>query len=368
VRFDLTNPYERLTALQIIDVNVNRASEGMRVVEEYCRFVLANARLTMRCKSLRDRLHESLSPISRAERLLARDTLNDVGASGDFGLEIRPEVSIFSLEQIAIQNSERVKEALRAIEEYGKAISAPTARSIGDLRYQWYTLERDCSLAAQVRPALSKARLYVLIDGGRSPEAFAEQATALIEAGVHAIQLRDKQLDDAALLDRVTLLRQLIARSKRRPLLIVNDRPGVAVQAEADGVHMGQEDLDGLGVGGLRQIVGPQMIVGISTHTVEQARQATVDGANYIGCGPTFPSETKHFEHFAGPDLLRSVAAEIPIPAFAIGGITLANLPQVLAAGFTRVAVSAAITAAEHPAAAAIAFLTALNCDSKDET
>lgn len=93
--------------------------------------------------------------------------------------------------------------------------------------------------------------------------------------------------------------------------------------------------------------------MGVSTHDIGQARQAVLDGANYIGVGPVFSSETKQFERFPGVELLRAVAAEISLPAFAIGGITRENLPEVLAAGFTRIAVSAAVTSADDPAGAA---------------
>jgi thiamine-phosphate pyrophosphorylase len=102
------------------------------------------------------------------------------------------------------------------------------------------------------------------------------------------------------------------------------------------------------------------MLIGVSTHTIEQARQAVLEGASYIGCGPTFPSGTKHFDDFAGPDFLRQVAAEIALPAFAIGGIKLENLPQVLATGFTRVAIGGAIADQEHPREAALSVLSAL--------
>ena len=102
-----------------------------------------------------------------------------------------------------------------------------------------------------------------------------------------------------------------------------------------------------------RSIVGPAALVGVSTHSIEQARQAVLDGANYLGVGPTFPSATKQFPRYPGVDLLRAVAAEIRLPAFAIGGITRDNLAEVLATGLKRVAVSAAVTAAADPATTA---------------
>ena len=177
------------------------------------------------------------------------------------------------------------------------------------------------------------------------------------------LQLRDKTLDDRTLLVRARLLHRIIddfdrgqrPRSEVRmctsspltadqpPLLIINDRPDIAALARADGVHVGKDDLQ---IRDARRIAGGQMLIGVSTHNIEQARQAVINGADYIGCGPTFPSGTKHFDHFPGLDFLRQVAAEISLPAFAIGGITLDNLPQVVHAGFQRVASGGAMNTA----------------------
>ena len=119
---------------------------------------------------------------------------------------------------------------------------------------------------------------------------------------------------------------------------------------DADGVHLGQDDAS---VKDARSIVGPRKLIGVSTHSIEQARAAVLDGANYLGVGPTFPSTTKSFDAFPGISLLQQVSAEIRLPAFAIGGINPDNLPQVLAAGFTRAAVSSAVTGAKSPGKAA---------------
>jgi thiamine-phosphate pyrophosphorylase len=108
-------------------------------------------------------------------------------------------------------------------------------------------------------------------------------------------------------------------------------------------------------------------LVGVSTHSIEQARQAVLDGANYIGVGPTFPSATKEFSQYPGVELLRAVAAEIRLPAFAIGGISRENLHEVLAAGFTRVAVSGTVVAAANPAQAAKELLDALDYGRRSE-
>jgi thiamine-phosphate pyrophosphorylase len=194
-----------------------------------------------------------------------------------------------------------------------------------------------------------------LIDGRSTPDEFAGLARSLVSAGAHMIQLRDKRLEDRSLLQRARMLREITSHG--RVVFIMNDRPDLAVLAQADGVHIGQEEIS---VKDARTIVGPQAIVGVSTHSIVQARQAVLDGASYIGVGPTFPSETKQFERFPGTELLRAVAAEIRLPAFAIGGIGLESLPLVLQTGFRRVAIGAAIAQAPAPASAAQAFLAAL--------
>ncbi|NIP86931.1 MAG: thiamine phosphate synthase [Planctomycetales bacterium] len=206
---------------------------------------------------------------------------------------------------------------------------------------------------------LADARLYVLVDGGRSSAAFRDLVQALVGAGVHAIQLRDKRLADRELLERARLLQALTAGTTT--LFIVNDRPDLALLAGADGVHVGQEELP---VADVRRVVGDQLLVGVSTHSLPQATAAVRDQASYLGVGPTFVSPTKAFDHYPGLELLGEVAPQIEIPAFAIGGITLPRLEEVLATGVRRVAVGAAITAAADQAAAAQQFLARLMlCD-----
>jgi thiamine-phosphate pyrophosphorylase len=195
----------------------------------------------------------------------------------------------------------------------------------------------------------------VLIDAGDNATNFEQLVRTLVAAGVGMIQLRAKSLDDRDLVARARLLRELTRGSSS--LAIINDRADIAAIVAADGVHLGQEDLS---VKDARAILGPRPLVGVSTHNIAQARQAVLDGANYLGAGPTFASQTKAFNDFAGLDYLRSVAAEIRLPTYAIGGITPDNLPEVLATGTTRIAVSSAITAAADPALAAQKLLSIL--------
>src|SRR5205807_7581535 len=125
---------------------------------------------------------------------------------------------------------------------------------------------------------------------------------------------------------------------------IINDRADIAILAGADGVHVGQDDLPVIEA---RKLVGSAMIVGVSTHRIEQARQAVLDGADYIGVGPFFRSSTKPRDFVAGPEYAREVSATIGIPAVAIAGITPENVDEVLATGIRSVAVSSAVIGAE---------------------
>jgi thiamine-phosphate pyrophosphorylase len=193
---------------------------------------------------------------------------------------------------------------------------------------------------------LRDSRLYVLLGGCGDGVEFENLARTLVAAGVHIIQLRDKRAGDARLLERARLLREITRQTGT--LFIMNDRPDLAMLADADGVHLGQDDA---AVRDARRVLGAERIVGVSTHRLAEVRRAARDGADYIGCGPTFPSETKHFDRFVGLDFLRQVSGEARCPAFAIGGIDVDNLPLVLETGFRRIAVGAAVVAAADPAA-----------------
>src|SRR5690606_20385257 len=140
-------------------------------------------------------------------------------------------------------------------------------------------------------------------------------------------------------------------------LFILNDRPDLARLVGADGVHLGQDDLP---VKEARRILGPDALVGVSTHDLDQLRQAILDGASYVGVGPSFPSGTKDFAELAGLDYVRAAHAETSLPMFAIGGIHEGNIAEVVTAGARRVAVSAAISQADDPRVVAACLRAAL--------
>jgi thiamine-phosphate pyrophosphorylase len=344
--------FDQSAIFRILDANANRAAEGLRVVEEYLRFVLEDQHLSARCKQLRHDLQQALDQIPTSLRYAARDTESDVGT----GIQTQSEYERRSARDVALAGQKRFEQALRCLEEYSKPGFPQVASVVEQLRYRAYTLARAIEITAESRQRLENALLYVLVDARTKQGDFVEFTKLLVDSGVSLIQLRDKTLGERELLARARHLRAITRDSKT--LFIMNDRPDLALLAAADGVHVGQHELS---VKDARTVMGPQALVGVSTHTIEQARQAVLDGANYIGCGPTFPSLTKDFTTFPGIDFLRQVANEITLPAFAIGGIDVSNLSQVSAAGFRRIAVQGAITSAQDPSLVVRQLLSMLN-------
>ena len=333
--------------LRILDAAANRGREGLRVVEDAARFVLNDPHLCGLLKSLRHELAAALQQLGGETFHVQRDTTGDVGTA----LSTASEADRESFGHVLLANCKRVEESLRTLEEYGKLIDPHAAATIEQLRYRFYTLEKALLTTASSRQRLADCRLYLLVTASACGAGFERVVKSALDGGVDGIQLREKSGDDRRLLQLAEQVREWT--SAAGALFIINDRPDVAVLTGADGVHVGQEDLS---VQHVRRFVGTDQLVGVSTHSIEQARQAVLDGADYLGVGPTFPSQTKQFDSFAGLDFVRAVAAEIALPWFAIGGITPDNVAQVIEAGATRLAVSGAVCTADDPTNVATAL------------
>lgn len=190
--------------------------------------------------------------------------------------------------------------------------------------------------------------LYVILDRsvteGRELISLLE---AVIAGGGRMVQLREKTWSHAELWPVARALRERCRQAG--VLFIVNDRADLAVALGADGLHLGQDDLP---VPAARRVLRPGMLLGVSTHSEEQARQAFREGADYIAVGSMFPTGSKTGFQLVGPDLIRKLRPEIPVALVAIGGITENNLEEVMAAGADCVAVISAVCAAPDPAAA----------------
>ena len=198
--------------------------------------------------------------------------------------------------------------------------------------------------------------LYVILDrtvaAGRD---LGELLDAVIAGGARMVQLREKTWPSGRLLP---LAERLRARCREAGVtFVMNDRVDLAVAVEADGVHLGQDDLPPRLA---RPLLRPGMILGVSTHSVEQAHRAQADGADYVAVGAMFPTGTKPDFELVGPALVRAVRGEIRVPLVGIGGITPDNAGQVIAAGADGVAVISAVCAAADPRAGTQAFLRAI--------
>ncbi len=339
---------------RLIDANANRAREGLRVLEDLARFSLHDQGLCERLKAIRHDLVAALGhlPIDRGVLLAWRDTARDVGT----GNQTQAEGSRAGLPAIAAAAGGRLAEALRVIEETAKVLDAPgTVREIERLRYLTY------DTAAAVERALGTGRaqqwrLCVLITGSLCAHHPWERiAECAIEGGADCLQLREKELDASELTIRARALVD-IARPHSVPV-IINDRPDIALAAGADGVHLGQGDMR---ICDVRKIAGNSLLIGVSTTNLDNARAAAMDGADYCGLGPMFPSETKPKPTLAGPAYLRAYLADpacARLPHLAISGIHPANITGLVAAGCRGVAVSSVVCGSEDPAAVCAALV-----------
>jgi thiamine-phosphate pyrophosphorylase len=191
---------------------------------------------------------------------------------------------------------------------------------------------------------LAAARLYLVCDARE----LAEVLPAAIAGGVEIVQLREKNLPDDELLVLANAARGLCERLGA--LFIVNDRPIVAREIGADGVHVGQDDM---AVAEVRELVGPDMLIGLSTHAPQEIDAVDSELVDYIGVGPVHETPTKLGRPAVGTELVRYAAAHAPVPFFAIGGLNAQNVGDVLEAGASRIVVLRAIANAEDPELAA---------------
>lgn len=341
---------------RLLDANLDRAREGLRVLEDWARFALERPDLVARCKDLRQRL----GLLHHDRYRLARHTAADPAA----GMAHPAQAARQQPHRILAANAARVQEALRVLEEFGRGVDPALAAEAAAIRYLLYDLEVDLLRAGHRlragrgeyrRRRLSGCRLCLVTSPVAELERIVEQA---LVAGVRLVQYRAKEgagLDDRRRLEQAQRLRDLCAHHDA--LFLVNDRIDLALAVEADGVHLGQDDLP---VAVARRLLGPECLVGRSTHCLEQLRRAVAEGCDYVGVGPVHATPTKPGREPVGLAYVEAAAAEAPIPFFAIGGIDATNLAAAQAAGAWRVAVVRAITEATDPGAATTELLTRL--------
>lgn len=335
--------------LRVIDANSNRAREALRVLEDSARFAGGLGPVAARLKFMRHRLQEALAAVPAGSRQGARDV------AGDPGREVATEAEGRRADQAAVAAAAggRLAEALRSLEEclkiegvLGAAAgeAAEAARSIERLRYESYEVcpivER--ALAAR-RPR--QWRCCVLLTVADCRGEWKAVLRAALAGGADAVQVREKTGADG---DRLAHVRRVIELARPEgAAVVVNDRVDLAVVADADAVHLGRDDLP---IERARSIAGRDLLIGASAHDLAEATEAISAGADLLGIGCMFASETKPDLACAGPATLAAVLEAIPgVRHLAIGGISPGNIGTLVAAGAGGVAVGRAVTASEDP-------------------
>lgn len=337
---------------RITDANLNRAAEAARVLEEIARFLLDEKELAESLKNMRHSINSAQDEFYN-EYLNARDTENDIG------VDIKNTTKRLNIENIFKANIKRLQQALRTLAEYSTGNEKNT-QIFEKLRYESYTLEKIMwdklkEKYNQIKLADKKLYLVTNSDNFESEDSFLDAVASALQGGVDILQLREKTMSANKILNLGKKIKQLCLQYDTT--FIVNDRVDIALLLEADGVHLGQDDLD---VKSAREILGDNMLVGISTHAPEQALKAVEDGADYIGVGPVFATPTKQGRIPVGLEYVKWTSENINIPAFAIGGIDLDNCTEVLQAGINKLAVVRAIINADSPQKIAEKFIQKL--------
>jgi thiamine-phosphate pyrophosphorylase len=329
---------------RIIDANFNRAREALRVIEDFCRFSLSSAPLTTYAKQLRHELSAAISKLDPAQLIAARDTIGDVGVGATVDNQFRRG----DLRDCFTAGCKRLTESLRTLAEMTQTLNPEVAQTIEKLRFSSYTLEKDIVLFSNTAEKFKPVRLYVIISNTLPVEVISLTRRCLA-GGADCIQLRAKEIDDDKFF---ALASEFVKVCKDAGVLaIINDRVDIAVAAGADGVHLGQNDLP---IEQARKLQMAPLIIGKSTHSIEQLRDACEQLVTYVSLGPVFATATKPGASPVGLDYVRQGVEELTgtgISHVAIGGITLDNVEDVLKAGAKTIAVCSAVTEADAPTA-----------------
>jgi len=330
---------------RIIDANFNRAREAARVIEEFCRFALNSGPLTERAKQLRHELSAAIGRLDAGRLISSRDTPGDVG----IGRKVDNELQRANLSDTLTAACKRLTEALRTLAEMTQTQNQSVAAIIEKLRYTAYTLEKDIVLLSSAVERFKSVGLYVIITSSLPADVISLTHRCVL-GGADCIQLRAKDADDDKLF---ALAVEFVRICKTAGVLsIINDRADIAVAADADGVHLGQNDLP---VAQARKLQLAPLIIGKSTHSLEQLRAACDEYPAYVSLGPVFATTTKPTAQPVGLDYIRQateILADTGIGHVAIGGITLDNVEEVLNAGAAAIAVCSAVTEVREPTAA----------------
>ncbi|MFA7485642.1 MAG: thiamine phosphate synthase [Phycisphaerae bacterium] len=341
------------TIYRIIDANFNRSREACRLIEEFCRFVLNSRIFTDRAKKIRHELSSTIGSPDSQILLASRDTKGDVGAARIIDEQIKRN----NIEDSFTAACKRLGEALRVLAESLQSLDSEKSMVMERLRFAAYELEKDIVLFYKPKEKYKNVRLYVIITSD-IPDEIIRLTKACAKNGADCIQLRAKNIDSNTLFrtacDFVKICKD------NNVLSIINDRADIAVACDADGVHIGLNDIP---IEQVRKLQLKPLIIGCTTHSVSELKNALEKTPTYVSLGPVFATGTKPTLKPVGLDYVKQ-GTELLIEAgtghAAIGGITIENVSQVLKAGAQTIAICAAITKADDPAEACRKFKQAV--------
>ena len=336
---------------QIIDANLDRAREGLRVLEDWARFALGRKDLVKTVKNYRQILGKHHLKVYKESRNFVTDKCTGLGHPEQFKRN--------NASSIISSNSARVQEALRVIEEFSRDHNQNLSKISSDIRYEIYNLEialLEAESNYSLRKILNENDLYfITLDS----ENLFEKIKNILEGGVKIIQLRFKHGKDSDNLKFAIKVRELC--NSYDALLLINDRVDIASACKADGVHLGQDDMD---IKSARNILGFSKIIGISASNEWDIEKAIKDGCDYLGIGPVFATTTKKEKVPLGIETLKSLTRDISIPWFAIGGIKHENISLLKENNIRKVAIISDLINSKNPKEKAIMMINSLNYEN----
>ena len=344
------NQYQKddLRIAQIIDANLDRAREGLRVLEDWARYGLDRVDIVKKLKDFRQILGSHHLDYYKNARNYTEDKCN--------GLNHPEQFKRIYTENIISSNSSRIQEALRVLEEFSRNDNYELSKAASMIRYEIYSLEIELIHATcnkNLNKILIDNNLYLITN--EKQDLIVEIENLLI-GGVKIIQHRFKKTDDSNNLKKARIIGRLC--KKYGAIFIVNDRIDIALASEADGVHLGQNDLDLISA---RKILGFSKLIGISANNEQDIKLAIQNGCDYLGIGPVFQTNTKKNKKPLGIDHLKLLTKDIKIPWYAIGGIKNENIPKLKSNNIHKVAIVSEIMNDENPKNKAMIILKSLN-------
>jgi len=322
---------------RIIDANINRASEALRVLEDWIRYSKDDKQISEKLKKIRHSINNIL--LSNPNFVMSRESDFDVGRN------IENNSGRKSIRDVICANCKRFEESVRVLSEYGQILNLDT-KFLEENRYEIYTIEKEL-LKNEKLLRLHNAKLYLITnrDGLKCDRDFFNVIEYAVSGGVDIIQLREKSNNERKILSLAKEIKKII--SDTDVLFLINDRVDLALAADADGVHLGQDDLP---VSEARKITPEGFIIGLSTHSPDQGKAGIATGTDYLGIGPVFPTPTKPDYKPAGLEYVSWAKDNLKnIPYFAIGGIDESNINKVTDAGAKRIAVVRVIMNSYNP-------------------